>query len=65
MYWHGRYEWFRDAGGADYGRVCDLGLEEAVREERGGVGMEYSVGRMGFEKLGRKTQVLAMVVSVC
>jgi hypothetical protein len=40
-------------------------LEEAVREERGGVGMEYSVGRMGFEKLGRKTQVLAMMVSVC
>jgi hypothetical protein len=55
----------RDAGGMDHDGVCDLGSGEAVREEGGGVGMEYCVGRMGFEKLGRKTRVLAIMVSVC
>jgi hypothetical protein len=55
----------RDAGGVDYGGVCDLGSGEAVCEEGGGVGVEYSVGRIGFEKLGRKTRLLTIMVSVC
>jgi hypothetical protein len=52
-----------DAGGMDHDRVCDLGSGEAVREEGGGMEMEYSMGWMGFEKLGRKTRVQAITVS--
>jgi hypothetical protein len=37
------------------------GTGEAVREEGSGVGVESSVGRMGFEQ----TRVLAVMVSVC
>jgi hypothetical protein len=54
-----------DASDVDYGGVCNMGSGEAVREGGGGVGMEYCVGRMGSEKLGRKTRVLAIMVSVC
>jgi hypothetical protein len=55
----------RDAGGVDYGRVYNLGSGEAVCKEGGSVGMEYSMGRMGTEDLGRKTRLLAVMVSAC
>jgi hypothetical protein len=53
----------RDVGGVEYGGVYNLGSREAVREEGGGVGVGYSVGRMGIKELGRKTRVLAITVS--
>jgi hypothetical protein len=39
-------------------------LAMSAREEDRGVRMEYSVGRMGSEELGRKTRVLTITVSV-
>jgi hypothetical protein len=53
-----------DAGAMDRGRVRYMGPGEAIREEDRGVRMEYSVGRMGSEELGRKTRVLTITVSV-
>jgi hypothetical protein len=53
-----------DAGGMDRGRVRHLGSRKAIREEDRGVRMEYSVGRMGSEELGRKRRVWTIMVSV-
>jgi hypothetical protein len=53
-----------DADGMDRGRVRHLGSRIAIREEDRGVRMEYSVGRIGSEELGRKTRVLTIMVSV-
>jgi hypothetical protein len=47
-----------DPSGVDHGGVCDLGLGEAICEEGGGVEMD-------FKKLGRKTRLLAIMVSAC